>query len=265
MNPFELPASSWMVTPVHTLPESTLLSTAARLLDELGVSALPVLDASSRLTGFISRSDLIRGGRLRASSTPGEPLLWLPDKAVVELMTASVPVVRPDQPLSECAARMLDHGIRRLYVTEDGPLEGVISTRELLQAVARAEVATPIGELEGPSPTLADTEPLSRALQELAQSPEDFIVLTSEGTPSGIFSSIEARVSREVGPEEPVGLWMDPSVIALPAATPACRAAAEALRLRRRYVLACDAQQRCRVLSGFSFARIAAAAAQHNT
>jgi CBS domain-containing protein len=259
MNPFELPASSWMVTPVYTVPENTPLSSAARLLDELGVSALPVLDASSRLTGFISRADLIRGGRLRAGSTPGEPLLWLPDKTVVELMTSSVPVVRPDQPLAACAARMLDHGMRRLYVTEDGPLEGVISTRELMRAVVRAEVATPIGELEGPSPTVADSEPLSLAVQQLAQSPEDFNVVTSDGTPSGIFSSVEARVSREVGPEEPVGLWMDASVIALPATTSACHAAAEAMRAGRRYVIGRDAQHGCRVISGFSFARIAAA------
>jgi CBS domain-containing protein len=259
MNPFELPASSWMVTPVYTVPESTPLSTAARLLDELGVSALPVLDASSRLTGFISRGDLIRGGRLRAGSTPGEPLLWLPDKTVVELMTSSVPVVRPDEPLSVCAARMLEHGIRRLYVTEDGPLEGVISTRELMRAVVRAEVATPIGELEGPSPTVAASDPLSLAVQQLAQSPEDFVVVTTEGAPSGIFSSIEARVSREVRPEEAVGLWMDTSVVTLPASTPVCHAATEALRSGRRYVIAHDGQQRCRVISGFSFARVAAA------
>ncbi|MEO8177214.1 MAG: CBS domain-containing protein [Deltaproteobacteria bacterium] len=259
MNPFELPASSWMVTPVYTVPESTPLSTAARLLDELGVSALPVLDASSRLTGFISRGDLIRGGRLRSGSTPGEPMLWLPNKTVVELMTSSVPVVRPDQPLWACAARMLDHGITRLYVTEDGPLEGVISTRELFRAVVRAEVATPIGELEGPSPTVDASEPLSLAVQQLAQSPEDFIVVTTDGIPSGIFSSIQARVSREVGLEEPVGLWMDASVIALPAATPTCHAAADALRAGRRYVVARDAQQGCRVISGFSFARLAAA------
>jgi CBS domain-containing protein len=249
-----------MVTPVQTVPENTPLSTAARLLDELGVSALPVLDASSRLTGFITRGDLIRGGRLRTGKTPGEPLLWLPDKTVVELMTSSVPVVRPDQPLSECAARMLEHGIRRLYVTEDGPLEGVISTRELMRAVVRAEIATPIEELEGPSPTVAGSEPLSLAVQKLAQSPEDFIVVTSEGTPTGIFSNVEARVAREVGPEQQVGFWMDASVITMPAVTSACLAAAEALRSGSRYVIARDAQQRCRVISGFSFARLAAAA-----
>jgi CBS domain-containing protein len=259
MNPFELPASSWMVTPVHTVPENTPLSTAARRLDELGISALPVLDASSRLTGYISRGDLIRAGRLRTGSMPGAPLLWLPDKNVVEFMNSSVPVVRPDQPLSECAARMLEHGISRLYVTEDGPLEGVISTRELLRAVVRAEIATPIEALEGPCPTVAADEPLSLAVQQLAESTEDFIVVTSGGAPTGIFSSVEARVAREVGPEQQVGLWMDASVITLPGATSACLAAAEALRSGSRYVIAHDAQQRCRVISGFSFARVATA------
>src|SRR5688572_13445441 len=72
---FEHSASSWMAAPVYSIAESARLVAAATLFDELGVSALPVVDVSSRLTGLISRADLIRAGRLRVSSQRGEPLL----------------------------------------------------------------------------------------------------------------------------------------------------------------------------------------------
>ena len=254
---FELPVTSWMVSPVYTIAESARLAMAARLFDEFGVSALPVLDASSRLTGVISKGDLIRAGRLRSSGTRGEPLLWLPDKTVVEFMLTSVPVVRPQLPLWACAARMVDQASPRLYVTEDGPLEGVVSTREMVRAVSRSNVTTPIAELGIPSASIAASAPLSVAhAQMAAPSAQCLIVHNADGVPVGVFSRAEARASIEASPEDSVNMWMDARVISFSGKTPTREAAEKALLAGCRYGITRAAEHPSRVVSGLAFASV---------
>lgn len=261
MHEFERPASEWMVTPVYTVREGAPLAMAAKLFDELGVSALPVLDASSRLTGLIGKQELVRAGRLRPGSKYGEPVLWLPERPVVQFMRTSVPVVRRNLPLSACAARMLSQDTRRLYVAEDGPLEGVLSTREMMRAVARARVEVPLRELARPSPTLEDSAPLSSASAQLASTPREWLAITRQGVSVGVFSGRERRNSVEASPAEPVATWMEKDVVALAADTLAYEAAEAAVQSGASYVVAHDARSgEYRVISGLSFARIVSGA-----
>jgi len=250
---FEWPASAWMVTPVRSVPESASLASVVKLFEQLHVSALPVVDSSSRLTGVINTADLIRAGRLSAHAG-NEPLLWVPERAVVEFMTTSVPVVRPYLPLWACAARMVDQRTRRLYVAEDGPLEGVLSTREMMLALVKARVETPLAELAEPAVSIASSSPLSAA--HLASLRQDHIVVTLDKVPVGIFSRNEAGNSREAKPEDRVSLWMDTSVIRFAAATPTCVAADKAVKMGARYVVASDADGAVRVITGLAFARL---------
>ena len=76
-----------MVSPVFTIREKTRLAEVASLFTELRVSALPVLDSSSRLTGIISRSDLMQAGRFVRESREEERRLRLPEVSVSELTT----------------------------------------------------------------------------------------------------------------------------------------------------------------------------------
>lgn len=53
-------ASELMSAPASTVAPGTTLSAAARLMDELAVKRLPVVDELGRLVGIVTRSDLLR-------------------------------------------------------------------------------------------------------------------------------------------------------------------------------------------------------------
>jgi len=54
------------------------------------------------------------------------------------VMTAGVVTVAPDTPLSEAAALLDKHRIKRLPVVKDGRLVGIVSRANLLQALFKA-------------------------------------------------------------------------------------------------------------------------------
>lgn len=58
------------------------------------------------------------------------------ETTVAEVMTRSVQSVPADSDVQEAARAMLDAGIRRLLVVEDGRLVGVVSSTDVMKAVA---------------------------------------------------------------------------------------------------------------------------------
>jgi len=266
------PVSDWMVSPVVTLREETFLAEAARRFDELEVSALPVVDTSHRLMGVLSRAHLHRAGRfVRETSDHGSSAqkrhLRLPEARVGEFMLSQVPVIRRGLALRACARSMLKQRLHRLYIAEDGPLEGVISTRELRKAVVHARFEAPLAGLAqgGSAPrafaTLPANTPLRTAVARLDGQPALLLILTREGLPVGIFAEPEALDAREADPEEPAELWMDPSVLGLPAELPAHLGAAQALERSARYIVTLDSANTVSgLVSGLGFAELVAGA-----
>jgi predicted transcriptional regulator len=258
-NPFDSRVSQWMVSPVFTIREDAPLAEAARRFDELGVSELPVLDGSSRLTGIISRADLLQAGRFVRQSRDRERHLWLPEARVSEFTRSRVPVVRRDLTLSMCARHMLMHHFRRVYVAEDGPLEGVVSTREMMRAVAEAHVEAPLESiLTRTISALHARSSLAEATATLRADPSLTLVVTRSAVPVGVFSRDEAAIAREADPGDAVELWMDCSVLSLPVQTPTHRAAAQAYEGRCRYLVINDAENVTGLTSGIGFAQIVA-------
>lgn len=264
-NMFDSPASQWMVSPVFTIREKARLAEAASLFAELRVSALPVLDSSSRLTGIISRSDLMQAGRFLRESREEERRLRLPEAFVSELTHSRVPVIRRDVALSDCARRMVKQQIYRLYVAEDGPLEGVVSTREMQRAVAQARIEMPLDVILSRAVESVPAEStLSTATARLFADPSLTLIVTRSGVPVGLFAEQEAAVAREADPTDSVELWMDGSVLALPPETPLYLAAERAYETRCRYIIAQDAAAQdpaARVTgftSGMGFAQVVA-------
>lgn len=262
-NIFDSPVSQWMVSPVFTVREKALLTEAAGLFAELRVSALPVLDASSRLTGIISRSDLMQAGRFVRESREEERRLRLPEALVSELTNSRVPVIRRDLALSDCARRMVKQQIYRLYVAEDGPLEGVVSTREMQRAVAQARIETPLDIILSRTVEAIPVEhPLATATARLFDDPTLTLIVTRNAAPVGLFTKSEAAVAREADPTDCVELWMDGSVLALPGETPLHVAAERAYESRCRYIVAQDTTAPAARVTGFTsgmgFAQIVA-------
>jgi CBS domain-containing protein len=251
--------SDWMVSPVRTLQEETPLSEAARQFDALGVSALPVLDVSARLIGVFSRADLLRAGRFVSQSSDRARHLYLPQAPVGDFMKTSVPVIRSHFSLGVCARRMFKRGLHRLYVAEDGPLEGVLSTREMLSAVVSAGIETRLSQFaQRAIATMSVRDPLASAMARLRANAGLTLVVTDGAVPVGVFSRADAVTSREADPTEAMSLWMDPNVVSVPADLPAHRAAQQLHAAKARYVAACEGRTIFGLISGLGFTELLA-------
>lgn len=114
------------------------LTEAAQLLDQHGVSGLPVVDGAGSLVGVLSQTDLIR-----ARSTEYLWTNWA-GLAVRHLMTSPAVTVTRSTSIPIAARKMERHRIHRLVVVadEDESLPiGVLSTTDLVHSIAVATEA----------------------------------------------------------------------------------------------------------------------------
>ena len=93
-------AKDIMTSPVHTVPQTASVESAAELLTAKAVTALPVVDAAGRLVGVVSESDLLWH---RVPSDPTAHMRRMPDTdpadrpgMVVEVMSPYTVTTRPD-------------------------------------------------------------------------------------------------------------------------------------------------------------------------
>lgn len=258
MTKFNVPVRDYMVVPVFSIHPTHTLSEAEQKMAEWGISALPVEDVSGKPIGVLSRTDVLRAGRVRIETNGSrKKVLMLPDAKVREFMTNTVEVIAPDTPLSEAAKRMARMRIHRLYVVEDGRMQGVISTQEVMQAVADANVRIPLAELmSGGIVTVKAADPLSLAIDRLAAAKHSALVVVEDKWPVGIFSQGEALASRDAPAVQPVSEWMDTRILCLPTGIPAGRAAQQAISTGVRTILAVDAEHVRGVVSGADFAQL---------
>lgn len=127
---------------IRIRPEEPV-AVAARTLERYNIGALPVCGGDGRLCGVVTDRDLAI--RCLAADKTGELT------RVRDVMTAQVTSVTPDMELNDAAQMMARQQIRRLPVTENGKLCGMLSLADLaLRQGADAENA-----LRGISSTLS--------------------------------------------------------------------------------------------------------------
>ena len=145
-------ASDVMTVRVVTIEPDATVQTAAKLMLDRGVSALPVVDKSGRLVGIISEGDLLRRAE---TGTERKPSWWLTfisgadqlaydfvkshGTKVSDVMSKEVVVAKPDTPLRDVARLLEDNRIKRVPVIEGDLVIGVVSRANLLQALASAK------------------------------------------------------------------------------------------------------------------------------
>ncbi|HSN98049.1 MAG TPA: CBS domain-containing protein [Candidatus Nanopelagicales bacterium] len=259
MTNFAMPVSLYMSAPVLTVPESTPVFEVHRMLTERRISCVPVIDGGGVPVGVISRTDLLRAGRMETKARGHAPLLTLPDQTARELMHVGVFTVTPDTQVGQAANVLVKRRIHRAFVEDSGRLVGVLSTKELLLAIRDKRVGDPISEHMSPSVfTISVTAPLSLATDRLAKAHVSGLVVVDEDEwPVGTFSQTEALLARDVHTDTAVEEVMSYAMLCLDVRTPLFRAAAQAHATFARRVLAIEDRRVRGVLSGLDFARVA--------
>ena len=127
-----------MQTEVHTIPPDARVSDAATTLADARVSALPVVDDGGGLVGVISATDILA----LEEESEGEQSRGrvLDQTAVRDVMTPEPQTISPDADIREAARRMLEGDVHRLIVIANGRMVGVISTTDIIRAVAAGQL-----------------------------------------------------------------------------------------------------------------------------
>ncbi len=133
-------AADVMTAPVVTVREDEALAHAVRAMTARDLKRLPVMDAAGRLTGMLSRVDVLRTVA-EAKPDKGETRpLTRAGHTVGDVMDPDVPIVREDADLVEIVNRIVGTDIKRVVVTDEaGRVLGTITDGDLVARV-RPEV-----------------------------------------------------------------------------------------------------------------------------
>ncbi|ANS70177.1 hypothetical protein SLINC_7953 [Streptomyces lincolnensis] len=139
--------SDVMTRTVVALGREATFKEIVRTMQQWKVSALPVVEAESRVVGVVSEADLLPKEEFRDSDPDRHTQLRrLSDLAKAgavtaeELMTAPAVTVRANATLAQAARAMAHRKIKRLPVVDDqGVLLGIVSRSDLLKVFLRAD------------------------------------------------------------------------------------------------------------------------------
>lgn len=262
MKTFSSPVSTVMTTQVATIGPDMMLSRIARELDERHISAMPVVDDKGAMLGVISRTDLLRVGRIQAGSHRKASVLTLPERRASELLKekSRVPiVVTPTTSLRDASRKMRDERVHRVFVVDNGTLVGVISTLDVMLAVRDAKIDMPISEIMStPLFSITAQQPLSAAVERLEHAHVTGLVVLDDDFPVGVFTQLEAMQSRDLPRDTRVDELFDPSMLCLPVTTKVFRAAEQAARMNVRRIIPCRDRDAVGIVTSFDFVKLAA-------
>lgn len=166
---------------VVTVPDTMSVAALATLLSDLEISGAPVLDASDKVVGVVSQTDVVRAVAERCGSetvgaaspvsnlelesangegevssffhrTNGElhralgALALLPDSPLASMKTADIMMparftVRATTSLGSLARYLITAKVHRALVMEDDELLGIVTTFDVLHAIAASDPA----------------------------------------------------------------------------------------------------------------------------
>lgn len=139
-----------MTSDVLAVGPDTSLDTAARLLTTRHITGAPVVDDKGRALGVVTMSDLCDPDRDRSGDV-GKSLFYRIGNEEIEIIGDGVEVegrvadimspyvlsVGPETVLSDAIRLMVVDEVHRLLVVEDGQLVGIVTTMDILQAIAK--------------------------------------------------------------------------------------------------------------------------------
>ena len=120
-------AADVMVSEVLTVREDTPLKEVTALFKEKRITGLPVVNAEGELRGVLSESDIIR-----KTTSIGA---WSPSTAG-QVMTSNAVTVAPTDTMQRVCELMYNRRIHRVVVAEGVQIRGIITTMDVLRAIA---------------------------------------------------------------------------------------------------------------------------------
>jgi CBS-domain-containing membrane protein len=157
-----------MTSDVITIDENASVHTAAKLLMEHDISAVPVVDKDNRVIGMVSEGDLLHRAE---TGTEQWRSWWLEMMAsrnqlateyikshsdkVRDVMTRGVISVTEATPVADIALLLETHRIKRVPVLRNGKLVGVVSRANLVRALAMM-IEEPPSETEADDRVIRD-------------------------------------------------------------------------------------------------------------
>ena len=111
---------------IHSTSPDTTVYDAIKLMSELGIGALLVLQ-DEKMAGIFSERDYTRKVVLKNRSSR--------ETAVKEIMTEKVVYMLPEQTVDDCMATMSKYHIRHLPVLENGKPIGMLSVMDVMRNI----------------------------------------------------------------------------------------------------------------------------------
>jgi CBS domain-containing protein len=144
-----------MVRAVVTTSPDTTVEKLARLMINLRISGVPVLDGDGRLVGIVTEGDLLRRAEtgterhrsrwselFSSNSRLAAEYIKSHAKRVADIMTREVVSIDEMATLAEIADLLETKQIKRVPVVHDGRIVGIVSRADLLQVLASGGVKT---------------------------------------------------------------------------------------------------------------------------
>lgn len=147
-------AKDVMTVDVVSVGPDDTVETAVRLMLDNRVSGLPVVGGDGALLGVVTEGDLMARVELtsdepwRRHPTAGDPdalARYVKDHSarVADVMVTGTVTAEEATPLSELAETMARNHIRRVIVTRDGKVAGIVSRADLIRGLVTAPEAEP--------------------------------------------------------------------------------------------------------------------------
>ena len=127
-----------MQSNVRTISSEASVAEVVVSLADGHISGLPVVDKGGRIIGVVSATDVLTAEAEAESPTTRRDLVE--ETRVRDIMTPRPYTVAPDEDVREAARQMLYADVHRLFVADGDRLVGVISTTDIVRAVATGKL-----------------------------------------------------------------------------------------------------------------------------
>ncbi|MGB0452908.1 MAG: CBS domain-containing protein [Bacteriovoracaceae bacterium] len=134
-----------------SLTEDKLVKDAADLMTEKSISALPITNAEGKLVGIITESDFVGKAVDIPHALVSIKQLFkenfhhadvelicakVKEKPLKNVMSTKLYTVEEDHSLNQIVNLMIDKGLKRIPVLNNGELSGIITRKDIVKAFA---------------------------------------------------------------------------------------------------------------------------------